>query len=77
MGHDLSLVVMDEFLFYDPDGLPAIMPIIGTDAILIIISSIAPNGDSPLLKILHATYEDGNKVFVLLNWIQVYCIIVL
>jgi len=71
MGIDVSLVVCDEFLFYDAEALPAILPTLATDAIFIVISSIAPNGDSPLLKVLRSTYPDGTNVFKMLNWIQV------
>ena len=71
MGDNTSLVVCDEFLFFNPEVLPAILPVLATDAMRIIISSIAPDGDSPLRKIIDTRYPDGSPVIKLLNWIQV------
>ena len=72
MGSDVSLIVADEFLFFHPDVLPCILPTLATGAIFIIISSIAPDGDSPLRKMLDCKYEDGTNVIKLLNWIEVW-----
>ena len=71
MGAFVKLIVADEYLFFDPGVLPAILPTLATDAIVFIISSIAPDGDSPLRKILESKYDDGTDIFKLLNWIQV------
>ena len=71
MGDNVSLIVADEFLFFHPDVLPCILPTLATDAIFIIISSVAPDGDSPLRKMIDCTYDDGTRVIKLLNWIQV------
>jgi hypothetical protein len=71
MGDEVSLVVADEFLFFNPEVLPAILPTLATDAMFIIISSIAPDTDSPLRKILETKYDSGRPVIQLLNWIQV------
>jgi len=65
------LAVADEFLFFNPEVLPAILPMLATDAIFIIISSVAPDGDSPLRKIIDTCYDDGSPVIKLLNWITV------
>ena len=71
MGDNLSLVVCDEFMFFNPGVLPAILPTLATDAMFIIISSVAPDGDSPLRKVIDALYPDGTRVIKLLNWCKV------
>lgn len=71
VGKDVKLIVADEWMFYDPDVLPAILPTLATDATFIIISSVSPDGQSPLRRILDTTYADGRPVFKMLNWIQV------
>ncbi len=71
MGDNLSLVVCDEFMFFNPGVLPAILPTLATDAMFIIISSVAPDGDSPLRKVIDALYPAGTRVIKLLNWCKV------
>ena len=72
MGDNLSLVICDEWMFFNPGVLPAIIPTLATGAIFIIISSVAPDGDSPLRKVIDALYPDGKPVIKLLNWVQVF-----
>jgi hypothetical protein len=71
MGDNLSLVICDEWMFFNPGVLPAIIPTLATGAIFIIISSVAPDGDSPLRKVIDALYPDGTRVIKLLDWVQV------
>lgn len=71
VGKDVKLIVADEWMFYDPGALPTILPTLATDATFIIISSVSPDGESPLRRILDTEYADGRKVFKMLNWIQV------
>lgn len=59
-------------MFFNPGVLPAILPTLATDAMFIIISSVAPDGDSPLRRIIDALYPDGRRVIKLLDWVQVW-----
>lgn len=52
-------MVCDEFLFFNPEVLPAILPTLATGSMFIMISSVAPDGDSPLRKIIETKYPDG------------------
>ena len=49
--------------------LTVILPMLATDAIFIAISSIAPDSDSPLRRVLTTLYDDGTPVIKMLNWI--------
>jgi hypothetical protein len=70
MGARATAVFADEFLFFNFEALPAILPVLLTGALFVMISSICPDGDSPILKVINAKYKDGTPVVRLLNWIQ-------
>lgn len=59
VGACISLIVCDEFLFFHLDVLPVILPTLATGSMFIMISSVAPDGDSPLRKIIDTKYADG------------------
>jgi hypothetical protein len=72
MGTRISAVFCDEFAFYNSEVLTnAIFPTLATGATLVMTSSISPDGDSPIMKILDVKYDDGSNVIKKLNWIQV------
>ena len=64
------IIFADEFLFFNHAVLPAMLPTLATGAAFIMTSSVSPDGDNPLLKLLSAKYPDGTDVVENLNWIQ-------
>lgn len=64
------IIFADEFLFFNHAVLPAMLPTLATGAAFIMTSSVSPDGDNPLLKLLSAKYPDGTDVVKNLNWIQ-------
>ncbi len=69
-GKDVMIIFADEFLFFNHAVLPAMLPTLATGAAFIMTSSVSPDGDNPLLKLLSAKYPDGTDVVKNLNWIQ-------
>lgn len=67
---DGMMIVRDEFMFFNPAALPAILPTLATGAVSVMISSVSPDGDSPIVRLLDTTYEDGTPVVRNLNWVQ-------
>ena len=51
-------------------ALPAIIPTLATGAIFIATSSVAPDGDSPITRLLDVKYPNGKPVVEKLVWIQ-------
>ena len=64
------IIFADEFLFFNHAVLPAMLPTLATGAAFIMTSSVSPDGDNPLLKLLSAKYPDGTDVVKNINWIQ-------
>lgn len=64
------MIVCDEFMFFNPAALPAILPTLATGAVFVMISSVSPDGDSPIVRLLDTCYEDGTPVVRKLNWVQ-------
>jgi hypothetical protein len=62
------IIFADEFLFFNHAVLPAMLPTLATGAAFIMTSSVSPDGDNPLLKLLAAKYPDGTDVVKNLNW---------
>ena len=54
----------------NPAAFPAIFPSTATGAMLILISSMSGNSNSPAMKLIEATYDDGTKVVKKLDWRQ-------
>ena len=46
------------------------LPTLATGAIFLMISSVSPDGDNPLVKLLDTKYIDGTNVVWKLNWVQ-------
>jgi hypothetical protein len=69
-GKDVLAIFADEFLFFNPAVLPALLPTLATGAIFVMTSSVSPDGDSPLVKLLDTKYNDGTNVVRKLNWTE-------
>jgi hypothetical protein len=63
-------IFADEFLFFNLQALPAIIPTLATGAIFIATSSVAPDGDSPIMRLLDVKYPNGKPVVEKLCYIQ-------
>ena len=64
-------IVFDEFLFFSPLALQAILPTLAVGAASAMISSLSPDGSNPVMKLLESKYRDGTDVIKRINWIQV------
>jgi hypothetical protein len=69
-GKDVLAIFADEFLFFNPAVLPALLPTLATGAIFVMTSSVSPDGDNQLVKLLDTKYNDGTDVVRKLNWVQ-------
>lgn len=63
-------IFADEFLFFNPAVLPALLPTLATGAAFIMTSSVSPDGDNPIVQLLDTKYSDGTSVVRKLNWVQ-------
>jgi len=54
----------------NPGAFPAIFPSSATGAMLVMISSMSSDANSPAMKIIDAKYDDGTPVMKKLDWVQ-------
>lgn len=54
----------------NPGAFPAIFPSSATGATVVMISSMSSDANSPAMKIIDATYDDGTPVMRKLDWVQ-------
>jgi hypothetical protein len=64
------LICADEFLFFNPAVLPALLPTLANGAAFVMTSSVSPDGDSPITQLLDVKYKDGTNVVKKLNYIK-------
>lgn len=62
IGKDVFAIFADEFFFFSPDVLPAILPTLATGAVFIMTSSVSPDGDNPMMRMIDTRYNDGTPV---------------
>jgi hypothetical protein len=74
LASNVDAIFMDEFLFMNIAAYPAMLPSSATGGMLIMISSMSGNANSPAMKLIDATYDDGTPVVKKINWVQA-CII--
>lgn len=70
MASNVDAIFLDEFLFMNPGAFPAIFPSTATGAMLVLISSMSGNSNSPAMKLIEATYDDGTPVVKKLDFRQ-------
>ena len=70
MASNVTAIFLDEFLFMNPGAFPAIFPSSATGAMLVMISSMSSDANSPAMKIIDAKYDDGTDVMKKLDWVQ-------
>lgn len=61
-GKKVFAIFADEFFFFSPEVLPAILPTLATGAVFVMTSSVAPDGDNPMMRLLDTKYRDGTPV---------------
>lgn len=70
LASNVTAIFLDEFLFMNPSAFPAIFPSTATGAMLVMISSMSGDSNSPAMKIINAKYDDGTDVVKKFNWVQ-------
>ncbi len=70
MGSNVMAVFLDEYLFMNPKAFPSIFPTTATGALLVMTSSMSPDGASTAMNLLNVKNDDGTDVVTKYNWVQ-------
>jgi hypothetical protein len=70
MGSNVMAVFLDEYLFMNPKAFPSIFPTTATGALLVMTSSMSPDGASTAMRLIDVRNDDGTPVVTKYNWVQ-------
>lgn len=69
-GKDVDVVFFDEWGFFSPAVLPAILPTLANGSVAVMTTSVPPDPDSPMMQLINVKYKDGTPVVKKLDWLQ-------